>query len=255
MIYCIIIDDDPTALEHISEYIAEISWLKISSTFTNPIKALEYIKKNGPVDLLFLDVNMPVVDGIELSNILREKYVKKLIFTTSHAKYALDAFDVNANGFLLKPFNFARFLTEVEKLLPKEYTLDEIHPKEKDYVFVKSKEANFKLVKVKTCDILAIESKLNYIQIHTTNGKITTHMNLKDAKELLIGANELFMQLHRSFIIAMDHIVSIDGNYITMLDGTKFTIGESYKNKLNEFLKNKFFRPFEKETGRRSEKL
>ena len=238
---CIVIDDDAEAIKDISEYISNIPNLDLVRSFTKPVEALRYIKDTEGLDLVFIDVDMPLISGIELSLLIREN-TKKLVFTTSHAKYALDAFDVSADGFLLKPFNFAKFLRTVNKLFPPEKMAG---TKDNDYLFIKSKEEYLKLIKVKYTDIVAIESMLNYVRIHTVKDKLITHITLKEFRETLKDRDE-FVQLHRSFIISKNHIFSIDGNTLTMTTGAKFTIGESYRDILISFLSDKVLKPIKK---------
>lgn len=238
---CIVIDDDAEAIEDISEYITNIPDLDLVRSFTKPMEALRYVKETEGLDLVFVDVDMPLISGVELSVLIRDN-TRKLVFITSHAKYALDAFDVDADDFLLKPFNFAKFLRTINKLFPPEKMAG---TKDDDYLFIKSKEEDLKLIKVKYSDIIAIESLLNYVRVHTVKAKLITHFTLKEFKETLKDRDE-FVQLHRSFIISKNHIFSIDGNTLTMTTGAKFTIGESYREILISFLSDKVLKPIKK---------
>jgi DNA-binding LytR/AlgR family response regulator len=235
---CIVIDDEFEAVEEICEYISSTPELDLVMSFTNPIEALNFIKKNENFDLIFMDVDMPNINGIDLSKLIRPN-TKKLIFTTSHAKYALNAFEVNADAFLLKPFNYSKFLTTIEKfLVPSDPS---VIPDE-EYLFIKSKNDDLKLVKIKFKDIVAIESLANYIRIYTEEYNLVTHLKLKDAKGIF-GKDDNFMQLHRSFLISKNHINSIEGNVLTMSNGAKFTIGDNFRKILHEFLSNKTLKP------------
>lgn len=234
---CIVIDDDLDAIEEINEYITNTPELKLVKAFSNSIEALNYIKENGMFNLIFMDVDMPKMNGIELSGIIRNQ-TEKLIFTTSHAKYALDAFDVEADAFLLKPFNYSKFFSVVSKFIkPREYHQNT----EEDYLYVKNKSEDLKMVKVRFADIVAIESLANYIKIYTIDSNIITHLKLKEAKEIFNKYNN-FMQLHRSFLISKNHINSIEGNTLTMSNGSKFTIGEIFRKTLSNFLIEKTLR-------------
>ncbi|WP_293785079.1 LytTR family DNA-binding domain-containing protein [uncultured Pedobacter sp.] len=241
---CVIIDDEIEAIEEITEYIAKTPELELTESFTSPLLALNYIRNNSPFDIIFMDVDMPELTGIELSKLIR-KYTDKLILTTSHSKYALDAFDVEADQFLLKPFNLKKFVSAIEKVLKKDITDRREQDAQQDYIFVKSKEENLKLVKLKINDIVAIESLLNYVRIYMPKTNIVTHMSLKEAKDLFLRYNS-FIQLHRSFIISSDHIEGIEGNNLTMSNGKKITIGDSYRTVLNDFLHRKTLRPTSK---------
>lgn len=244
MINCIVIDDDKGAIEDIAEYIARVPEINLLRTFINPLEALTYIKNSEDLDLVFLDIDMPLISGLDLSVLIRQK-TAKLVFVTAHAKYALDAFEVSADDFLLKPFNLNRFLRTVSKLFPtgKSKSAEEI--KDEDFLFVKSKDEEHKLIKVKYKDIVAIESLLNYVRIHTINDKLITLITLKEFMDSIKDRDE-FVQLHRSFIISKNHIASIDGNQLTVTTGAKFTVGESYRNILLSFLSNKILKPTKK---------
>ncbi|MFW0714409.1 LytR/AlgR family response regulator transcription factor [Pedobacter sp. N23S346] len=245
MINCLVIDDETEALAELSSYIENIPKLNLLKTFDKPLKALEYIRSNQPVDLIFIDVDMPVLSGIELAGLVRDK-TRKLIFTTSHSKYAVDAFKVDADDFLLKPFGFSDFIRVVEKSFPAyEILTDNIRKDQNGYLYIKDKENGLKLVKVFVQDIIAIESLLNYVRVHTTDSKLVTHLSLKEVKKVLDDYSQ-FVQLHRSFIISKDHISLVHGNMLTMTNGAKFTIGESYRDNLNEFLQSKILKPASK---------
>jgi DNA-binding LytR/AlgR family response regulator len=241
MIKCLVIDDEQEAIDSISDYLSSIPQLSLQKTFTRPLEALNYLEKSKIVDLIFMDIDMPLLNGIELSELIRHK-ADKLVFTTSHSKYALDAFKVRADDFLLKPFSFSDLLKTMKKLFPENETESPKMEKDDDFIYVKSKEDHLKLIKVDFDDIIAIESLLNYVRIHTITDKLVTHISLKEAKEALSERDE-FIQLHRSFIISNKHISVISGNTLTMSSGAKFTIGDSYRDILNEFLAKKMLKP------------
>ncbi|WP_379073526.1 LytR/AlgR family response regulator transcription factor [Pedobacter vanadiisoli] len=235
---CIVIDDEFEAVEEICEYILNTPELDLVMSFTNPIEALSFIKKNENFDLIFMDVDMPNINGIDLSRLIRSK-TKKLIFTTSHAKYALNAFEVSADAFLLKPFNYSKFFATIEKFLS---PTDSLVAPDGEYLFIKSKNEDLKLVKVRFKDIVAIESLANYVRIYTKELNLVTHLKLKDAKAIF-GKDDNFMQLHRSFLISKNHINSIEGNILTMSNGAKFAIGENFRKIFHDFLSNKTLKP------------
>lgn len=235
---CIVIDDEIDAIEEICEYIANTQELELVMSYNNPMEALNFIKSSNSFDLIFIDVDMPYINGVELSRLIRHK-TKKIIFTTSHAKYALNAFEVEADAFLLKPFNYSKFLGTINKFL-----IQDVHQadEEEEYLYVKNKDEDLKLVKVKFKEVVAIESLANYIRIYTENYKLVTHLKLKEAKEIF-SKNDNFMQLHRSFLISKNHINSIEGNILTMSNGSKFTVGDNFRKILNEFLNNRTLKP------------
>lgn len=244
MISCIVIDDEQTAINIIAEFISNVPNLSLVNSFTSSLEALNYLRSAPEIDIVFMDVDMPVLNGIELSSLIRES-INKLVFTTSHAQCALDAFKVHADGFLLKPFSFADLLNTIEKFFPESKICKEKKAFQDDYLYIKSKEDDLKLVKVEIDDVVAIEGLLNYVRIHTVNNKLVTHVSLKDMKEILIERKE-FIQLHRSFIVSQRHISMIDGNTLTTSSGAKFTIGDSYKKTLNELLSRKILKSVSK---------
>lgn len=244
MMNCIIVDDDPTAINDLANYILNIPELNLIGSYTKPLEAAAFLKQYpSKIDILFSDVEMPLVNGLELATLVKNK-TENVIFTTSHSKFAVEAFEVNAKAYLLKPFSFTKLMITLENLFPvnKEGVKTK---KEEDFFFIKSKEDNLKLIKVYFEEIIAFESLLNYVKIHTETKKIITHISLKDVNEILAHRKE-FKQLHRSFIISINHISAIEGNTLIMTTGGKFTIGERYKNDLNVFFHNKILKPIQK---------
>jgi len=234
-IKCIVVDDDSNAIAVISKYITSLEWLELTATFDDPVLALNYIRSVDQINLLFLDVDMPTLNGLELARISRSHY-DKLIFTTSHAQYALDAFEVKSDDFLLKPFSLSKFISKVQLLFPsqEEENKGDINLRP-EFFFAKDKNHNLRLTKIYISEIIAVESLLNYIRIFTQDQEIVTHLSLKEAKEYLKGYDDI-VQLHRSFLISKSHINSIEGNILTMTNGGKFTIGDNYRDLLNSFL-------------------
>jgi len=244
MITCIIVDDDPRAIADLSNYISNIHELKLLGSFTEPVEAASFLKQYpSKIDILFSDVEMPVVNGLALATLVKNK-TANIIFTTSHSKFALEAFEVNVRAYLLKPFSFAKLTATLENLFP--ILKEEIKfNKEDDFIFIKSKEDNLKLIKVYFEEIIAFESLLNYVKIHTETKNIITHISLKDISNI-VSHRKQFKQLHRSFIISINHISAIEGNTLIMTTGGKFTVGERYKNDLNAYFNDKILKPIQK---------
>lgn len=240
MYKCIIVDDEPHAIEGLERYITAIPELEIVARYTDPVKALIEIASGDFVDLILLDVDMPGVTGIELAKEVRQK-TDKLIFTTAHSKYGYEAFEVEADAFLLKPYSLSKFISTIAKIFPKKKQAITDTDGSDDFVFVKSKEDNLKLIRINFRDIIAVESKMNYIQIHTKTRSITTYMTLSEIGKKLLTI-EGFMQFQRSFVIARDHIDYIEGNSITMSNGTRITVGEYYRKYFNEFVDTKLLK-------------
>lgn len=234
---CVIIDDEPHAIEALKGYISKTDKLLLISSFTDPIVALQQLLNSDPVDLILLDVDMPEITGIELAKMIKQK-TSKLVFTTAHTKYAFQAFEVKADDYLLKPYSLAKFMSTVEALFPsvlKEQGPDDTYHGNLNYFFIKSKDDNSKLVKIRYDEIVAIESKLNYIMVQTNDLNILTYMSLTEISNKL--SREMgFIQIHRSFILNTEHIKSIEGNTVIMDNGTKLSIGEYYRKDFIDFI-------------------
>jgi DNA-binding LytR/AlgR family response regulator len=246
MLNCVIIDDEQFSVEAIKKYIAMVPRLNIVDIYTDPQTALEMVSTDNKIDMLFMDIDMPNLSGLELAQALRSK-THKLIFTTAHSKYAFDAFEAEGDAYLLKPFTFGKFTTTINRLFPtesagKQAEINREPNKEDNYFLVKNKEEDLRIVKVMYKDVIAFESAHNYIKIHLTSNKIlTAYLTIKDVVELL-GAREGFYQFHRAFIISTDCISYIDGNTIKMTNSLTFTVGESYREHFITYLSNKLFK-------------
>lgn len=236
---CIIVDDEPHAIDGLKRYFESMPDLELVKSFTDPVKAMIEIAAGESVDLILLDVDMPGISGIELGRFLRDK-TNKMVFTTAHSKYAYEAFEIEADAFLLKPYSLSKFIGTINKLFPKKPDAEEI-AEDGDFMFVKSKEDNLRLLKIFYRDIVAVESRLNYVQVHTLEKSITTYISLTEIAKRLM-AFDGFVQFQRSFIIAKDYIEYVEGNSIKMQNGTKITVGEYYRKHFNEFLDSKLLK-------------
>lgn len=236
---CIIIDDEPHSIEGLSRYISTIPRLKLIGCFTEPLALIEQIDRLDKVDLAFVDVDMPLINGIELAKAVRFK-IGKLIFTTGHKEYAYDAFDADADAFLLKPYTLLKFATTIKRLFPEFSDYQDSTLKE-EYFFIKSKKEHFRLVKVHFNEVVAVESRLNHIMIHTTDAQILSYMSLKEISPIF-KAKSGFEQFHRSYIINTQRIKQVEGNTITLDGATKVTVGEQYREHFNRFINNKLIR-------------
>lgn len=209
-ISCIIIDDEPLARKGLREYIADVDFLQLKGEFENPLKATEMISA-GNVQLLFLDIQMPKITGIDFFKTL--KPAPPVIFTTAYPQYALDGFNLNALDYLVKPVSFERFLQGALKA--KEYyelRMKNSHvPAEaqQDYFFIK---ADSKLVKLFYRDILLVEAVQNYVNIYTTEKKYITYLTFKSVEEYLPADD--FIKVHKSYIVPKQKVESIEGNDI-----------------------------------------
>lgn len=238
-INCIIIDDEPLARTGLKEYIADIDFLNLAGEFDNPLSATELIG-TGEVQLIFLDIQMPKITGLDFFKSLRNP--PAVIFTTAYPQYALDGFEVNALDYLVKPISFDRFLKATMKA--KEFY--EVRQKNKtiggatdnsEYFFIK---ADNKLVKILFDDILFVEALQNYVTIHTTTKKFISYLTFKSVEDYLPASR--FIKVHKSFIVAASRIDSIDGNEIRMGEH-RIPISRSLKDEVTEkLLKGKFLK-------------
>ena len=220
MIQCIAIDDEPLPLELLTAFCAEIDFINLQKTFTKTSDVIAFMQSN-PVDLLFLDIQMPDISGIDFFKNLAEKPM--VIFTTAYSQYAVEGFDLNAVDYLLKPYEFERFQKAVNKA--KEfYDYNQKEQNETNYIFVR---ADYSLVKIDCNDILFIESIDDYIKIHLLGKKaIMTLSTLKAIEDKLPKNN--FTRVHRSYIVALNKIDSIRGKNI-QLAATEIPISNKYE--------------------------
>lgn len=215
---CLIIDDEPLAIKVIEEHLENFcDQITCIGTYTKPIEAMPVLNE-GNVDVLFLDINMPSVNGIDfLKAIPNQPYV---IFTTAYREFAVDAFDLNALDYLVKPISSGRFLKAVNKFLSKEQAQPQ---KQKEFIHIKADKKNYK---IPSETILYIESLDNYIKIITQNNNLICYESLSGIENAL--PVELFIRIHRSYIINICHIDHYTSSYI-MLGNRQFTIGRNYK--------------------------
>ena len=237
---CIIIDDEPYAIEGLKNYIGSIPNLNVIKTYTDPVQALIDLAASEMVDLILLDIDMPKITGIELSREIRQK-TRKLVFTTSYTQYGYQAFEVEADAYLLKPYTLSKFAATISKLFPKDEKFGPVGNAIDDYFFVKNKDDNLKIVKIRYDEVIAIESRQNYVLIHTPTKEILTYMSLTEISKLFKPLKK-FEQFQRSFIICKNHIDLIDGNTIKMVNGLQITVGDYYKKEFTAFLSEKLIK-------------
>lgn len=208
IIKCIVIDDEPLARKGLKEYIADVDFLQLVAEYDNAMKATEILKR-GEVQLLFLDIQMPKITGLQFFETLQNP--PPVIFTTAYPQYALEGFEVNALDYLVKPISFDRFLKAVQRA--KEYyeirEKNFIEANQSEYFFIK---ADNKLVKIFYYDVLFAEALQNYVLIHTIDRKYMTYLTFKAVEDHLPA--DRFIKVHKSYIIAADKIDSIEGNDI-----------------------------------------
>lgn len=229
----IIVDDEPMALNLVERYVEKTPFLTLKRKCSSAIEAMEFLKRE-PVDLLFLDIQMPDLTGIELSKMLPKDI--KVIFTTAFDQYALEGFKVEALDYLLKPFDYAEFLVAANKA-SRWFTLvkGEQRPsvaEDKEFIFVKSE---YRQLRIKLADVLYFESLKDYIKIWLKDNPkpILTLMSLKSLLEEL--PENQFMRVHRSFIVSLKNIVEIERSQI-IINKKRITVSDQYRSKFLEFV-------------------
>lgn len=233
---CYIIDDEPLAQEILEAYIAKVPFLELKGSFVNPLEAAGCLQQDAP-DLLFLDINMPGIDGLSFIPMLHPKPL--IILTTAYDQYALKAFDLEVQDYLLKPFSFERFYKAVLRLyqaqsLRQAPGIKEEKPVaagEPEYIFLK---VGHRIQKLAIVDILFVEGMKDYLQIHTREEKIMTLLNFARLEALL--PKHQFARVHRSFVVAIDKIGHIEKNRIA-IGGHYIPISESYADAFYGMLK------------------
>jgi DNA-binding LytR/AlgR family response regulator len=225
---CIAIDDEPLALEIIREYCKRVPRLELLHCFDDAISGSEFLRQH-PVDLLFIDINMPDITGIELVRSLQ--YKPLTIFTTAYKKFAFEGFELEAVDYLLKPISFDRF----EKAVKRVFQFHEIRQAGKNtggHFFVRSE---YRMVKIDWDDIVYIEGLEDYIKIHLRSGKpVMTLMTLKSVLEKL--PVDTFRRIHRSYIIPVQQIQSVLNRKVTLNNGIELPVSDSYAGMLNEWM-------------------
>ena len=238
MIKCIIVDDEPHAIEVLDHYVKQTPHLQLVASFTNPIEALQLLG-HRKIDLVFLDIQMPEISGIDFIKAIQGK--SKVILTTAYSEFALEGYDLYVVDYLLKPIRLPRFLAAVQKVVEQLNANSEIHSHpeivEDDYIFVKT-ESKGKLLKINLGDIDFIESMKNYVAIHRGGQKTLVYTSMKELEERL--PKKQFLRIHKSFIIPISRITGVEGNLLRLKNVTaEILIGENYKPELMEIIRGK----------------
>ncbi len=233
-IRCVIIDDEPPAIRILERYITKIPFMECIATYTNPLEVLKIVN-NTEIDVVFLDIQMPELTGLQLSKLLKTN--TKIIFTTAYPQYAIDGFELSAVDYLVKPIAFDRFYQACLKLQPKEDEKVAVETKEASeaYFFFKT-DGKHNYVKVFVSDILYIEGLKNYLAVHLKNEQIIIYKTLKQLKEEL--SETRFIQIHKSFIIALNAIDKIENTSVWIHDN-ELPIGNTYRKAFFEKIEGK----------------
>ncbi len=226
---CIIVDDEPLAHDILSDYVSKLNNLELINTYTNPIEAFSSIERDK-IELVFLDVQMPELTGIQFMKLLGNK--AKVILTTAYPEYALDGYEHNVVDYLLKPISFERFQKACDKIINNVTIVDEYNV-ELDHIFIKSEH---KIVRIDLSSILYIEGLKDYISIYTNKERVLTLMNMKKVEELL--PSKRFIRVHKSYIVSLEKISSIEKNRI-YINGQGIPIGDTYKDEFYMRLEGK----------------
>ena len=235
---CIIIDDERSAIEILKGHITKMKHLHFSRSYKNPLTALEEISTKDKIDIIFIDINMPGISGLELAKNLRDKS-RFLIFTTAHEQHTMAAFELRANQYMLKPISFEKFALEMDALIKtydKNYGVGRPDSEEKTSIFYKGdRKTDFKALKIS--DIRYITSHGNYIQIYTKGKKNQiTYGSLTEAENRLRGSN--FIRISRFTIISGNAIAKVSGNCVQLDEGEEFKLtGPELKKAFFLFIK------------------
>lgn len=238
MIRCITIDDEPLAISQMENYIGKLSYLNLIGSFSGALKAFNFLQENE-VDLMFVDINMPDISGIEFVKSLPNP--PKVIFTTAYREYAVEGFQLDAADYLIKPISFSAFTKAVEKTRQR-YFEQKIEPTnikhDEGFLFIKSE---YKIVRINLNNIKYIEGMRDYVRIHLDNDKpIMALLSMKNIIPHLPSNN--FMRVHRSYIVGLNKIHTIERNRIVFDKDVYIPISDQYKDKFQEFLDVNFLK-------------
>ncbi len=224
---CIAIDDEPKALEVIERYCQKISLASLKATFREPLKAIEFLNREK-VDLIFLDINMPDISGMQLLQTLSPRPL--IIFTTAYSQYAVESYELNALDYLLKPITFERFLMAINKAAAALSSKNTTGSDEDAAIFIKSGPQTYR---VKVSEILYLEKTGNYITVHGKDGNILIRENMGDIFDLVPAAD--FIRVHKSYVVGIRHISMIEVHQL-IVNGEKIPIGSTYRDSIRDRL-------------------
>ncbi|MBN8879820.1 MAG: response regulator transcription factor [Sphingobacteriales bacterium] len=232
-ISCIIIDDELHAIAELVDLIEKTPGIYLLNSFENIQAAVTYLADNKTVDIIFSDIEMNDIDGISAAKILH-RYCDYLIYVTAHRNFALDAFGVNAAGFLVKPVSHQDLINQVAIIADK---IKKSASSSKDIIFIKGSSKNT-FIKLDVKSIICVSALLNYVNIHTCKGAEVTYIGLKAVAELL-KKQDHFFRISKSVIINLNYVERVDGNLVRLINNNIFTIGEKYRSAFHDFLRKR----------------
>lgn len=229
MLNCVAIDDEPLALEVVKRYISKTTELNLQAFFSNALEGQEYLKDN-PVDLVFLDIQMPGVNGLQLYRNLQVKPM--VIFTTAHKEFAMEGFDLEAIDYLLKPFDMERFQKAINKAILWQDVIAQNEDQQSEFLLIHS---DYKLIKIPYKEIIFIEASNDYAKVHTKREAYSTLLSMKAMVQKL--PKNLFIRIHRSYIVAINQILFVQFRKIGLINSMEFPIGETFRADVAELKK------------------
>lgn len=249
MIKCVTIDDEPLALKQLNKYVSQVPFLELVGSYTNAIEASAYVS-SAAVDLIFVDINMPDINGLDLVRSLVGH--KLVVFTTAYSEYAIESYKLNAVDYLLKPISFSDFLRAANKV-KHQYELmqnaaaqpvaapaaeqesdddAEVMVENREYISVK---ADHKVMLVKISDIDYVESESEYLRLHLNTGEVVmTLLRLKNIEPILTAGD--FMRIHRSYIVNLKHIKAFAKGRVFLSDDVSLPVGDNYRDAFNNYI-------------------
>ena len=233
MINCLVVDDEPIAREGLMEYVRQIDYLNPVAQCKSAVEAAGLLQKNK-IDLIFLDIQMPKLTGIEFVKALADPPL--IIFTTAYSEYALEGFELDVVDYLLKPISFARFLKAAEKAQSYFCARKKDVSINNDFFFIK---CNGKIEKIIMAEVLYIEAMANYVIIYTRQKKYITYLTFSGIEEQLPA--ELFVRIHKSFLVAIAAIQTIDGNEV-ITNSMRLPLSKNYKNDVMSRIESRFIK-------------
>jgi DNA-binding LytR/AlgR family response regulator len=233
VINCLVVDDEPIAREGMMEYIGQISYLNAVAQCKSAAEAAGLMQKHK-IDLIFLDIQMPKLTGIEFVKALAEPPL--IIFTTAYSEYALEGFELDVVDYLLKPISFSRFLKSAEKAQSYLYARNREVSITDDFFFIK---CNCKIEKIMMADVVYIEAMSNYVIIHTRQKKYITYLTFSGIEEQLPAHQ--FVRIHKSYIVAISAIQTIDGNDV-ITSSMRLPMSKNHRNDVMSRIESKLFK-------------